>query len=181
MDHLSDQELVERVRLTDEMAAFNCLVRRHQTKIRGLLRQLLGPGREADADDLAQEAFLRAYRKLGSYRSDAAFTTWLYRLTYRVYLNSLRKRREESREESELTQLSEPAEAGRDKSLIRIDLNEALKGLSEAERAAVLLFYQNGLTHPEVATVLKKPLGTIKTLINRARATLYQTLQISHP
>jgi RNA polymerase sigma-70 factor, ECF subfamily len=88
----SDQELVARARDSDELAAFEELVRRHRdTAYRVALRVCLNP---ADAEDIAQEALVRAWRSLGSFRSDAAFSTWLYRIVTNVALSTVARRRE---------------------------------------------------------------------------------------
>src|SRR6202011_4025673 len=76
---VSDGQLIARVVVSDDRHAFSELVRRHQSSVRAMLRKLAG-GNAALADDLAQEAFLLAYRNLKSFRQDAKFSTWLYRI-----------------------------------------------------------------------------------------------------
>ena len=90
---LTDADLVARVLLDDDHHAFAELVRNHQSSVRGLLRQLV----RADvslADDLAQETFLRAYKNLRSFRGEARFSTWLYRIAYNCFREDARKRKE---------------------------------------------------------------------------------------
>ncbi|HEY3521604.1 MAG TPA: sigma-70 family RNA polymerase sigma factor, partial [Rhodanobacteraceae bacterium] len=86
-----DCALVARVRLNDDRNAFEQLLRRHQGMVRAQLRRLLH-GDAAAADDLAQETFLLAWRKLDQFRGEAAFSTWLYRIAYSCFLRAHRKK-----------------------------------------------------------------------------------------
>src|SRR5438034_518388 len=90
---VSDEALIARVVVSDDRHAFGELVRRHQSVVRATLRKLAG-GNAALADDLAQETFLLAYRKLKQFRQEARFSTWLYRIAYNVFLGDARKIRE---------------------------------------------------------------------------------------
>lgn len=175
MEELDDLELVARFQAMDDLDAFNCLVRRHQAKVRVLLIQMLGSSGRQDADDLAQEVFLRVHRKLHSFRRESSFSTWLYRITYRTFLNSRRKRRETPLSPEDLVKLSGSSENAPSVPL-RMDLAQALKLLSERQRAAILLNYQNGFSHPDISRILRVPLGTVKTLILQARTLLQQHL-----
>src|SRR4030095_11240529 len=91
---LSDAELIARVVVRDDRHAFSELVRRHQSAVRATLRRLTS-GNHALADDLAQETFMLAYRNLKSFRQEAQFSTWLYRIATNAYLADARKRKEE--------------------------------------------------------------------------------------
>ncbi|MDQ3198705.1 MAG: RNA polymerase sigma factor [Verrucomicrobiota bacterium] len=170
---LNDADLVARVLLDDDHHAFAELVRNHQSAIRGLLRQLTR-GDLALADDLAQETFLRAYKHIRSYRGEAKFSTWLYRIGYNCFREDARKRKElvgidESQLEAEQDpQTVDPA--------LRHDLMQALQLLPLHERSAILLCCQNGLSHDEAARVLDIPLGTVKTNVLRGREKLKKTL-----
>jgi RNA polymerase sigma factor (sigma-70 family) len=170
---LTDADLVARVLLDDDHHAFAELVRNHQSSVRGLLRNLT----RADfalADDLAQETFLRVYKNLRSFRGEARFSTWLYRIAYNCFREEARKRKElvgidEERLQSEQDpQTVDPA--------LRHDLMHALSLLPLSERSAVLLCCQNGLSHDEAARVLDIPLGTVKTNVLRGREKLKRTL-----
>lgn len=170
---LTDADLVARVLLEDDHHAFAELVRRHQSAVRGLLRQLARTDL-ALADDLAQETFLRAYKNLRSFRGEAKFSTWLYRIAYNCFREDARRRKElvgidETRLEGELDpQTVDPA--------LRHDLMQALRLLPLHERSAVLLCCQNGLSHDEASRVLDIPLGTVKTNVLRGREKLKKTL-----
>jgi RNA polymerase sigma-70 factor, ECF subfamily len=172
---LTDADLVARVLLDDDHHAFSELVRRHQSAVRGLLRQLTRTD-AALADDLAQEAFLKAYKNIRSFRGEAKFSTWLYRIAYNCF-------REEARKRKELVGIDEAQlEAEQDPQTVdpalRQDLMHALQLLPIHERTAVLLCCQNGLSHDEAARVLDIPLGTVKTNVLRGREKLKKTLAI---
>ena len=170
---LTDANLIARVIVEDDQHAFGELVRRHQSSVRGLLRQLTRTD-IALADDLAQEAFLRAYKNIRSFRGEAKFSTWLYRIAYNCFREDARRRKElvgidEARWESESDpQAADPA--------LRHDLMYALSLLPLHERTAILLCCQNGLSHEEAARVLDIPLGTVKTNVLRGREKLRRTL-----
>jgi RNA polymerase sigma factor (sigma-70 family) len=170
---LNDADLVARVLVKDDHHAFAELVRNHQSAIRGLLRQLTR-GDLALADDLAQETFLRAYKNIRSFRGEAKFSTWLYRIGYNCFREDARKRKElvgidETQLEAEQDpQTVDPA--------LRHDLMHALQLLPLHERSAILLCCQNGLSHDEAARVLDIPLGTVKTNVLRGREKLKKTL-----
>src|SRR5215831_19609739 len=87
---VSDEALIARIVVSDDRHAFGELVRRHQSAVRATLRKLVG-GNTALADDLAQETFLLAYRKLKQFRQEAKFSTWLYRIAYNVFLADARR------------------------------------------------------------------------------------------
>ena len=90
----ADAELVHAVVARDDRGAFALLVRRHQSMVRSVLRRL-AKGDHGLADDLAQETFLLAWRNLASFRHDARFSTWLYRIAFNAWLSEARKRRED--------------------------------------------------------------------------------------
>src|SRR6516165_347192 len=91
---LTDAQLIARVVVHDDRNAFSELVRRHQSAVRATLRRLTA-GNHALADDLAQETFMLAYRNMKSFRQEAQFSTWLYRIATNAYLAEARKRKEE--------------------------------------------------------------------------------------
>ncbi len=170
---VNDADLVARVLLEDDHHAFAELVRNHQSAVRGLLRQLTRSDL-ALADDLAQETFLRAYKNIRSFRGEAKFSTWLYRIAYNCFREEARKRKElvgidESQLEAEQDpQTVDPA--------LKHDLMHALQLLPLHERSAILLCCQNGLSHDEAARVLEIPLGTVKTNVLRGREKLKKML-----
>ena len=175
---LADADLVARVLVNDDHHDFAELVRNHQSSVRGLLRQLVRTDVSL-ADDLAQETFLRAYKNLRSFRGEARFSTWLYRIAYNCF-------REEARKRKELVGIDEAQlEAEHDPQTVdpalRHDLGRALQLLPIHERTAIVLCCQNGLSHDEAARVLEIPLGTVKTNVLRGREKLKKLLSAWGP
>ena len=168
-----DQTLVTRVRLGNDPRAFEQLVRRHQGMVRAQLRRLLH-GDHAAADDLAQEAFLLAWRKLDQFRGEARFSTWLYRIAYACFLQMHRKKSLAlgDDEEGEAVSVPEPTRAID----LRIDLERAMQRLSTSEQTVLLHCVQLGLSHEETAYVLAMPLGTVKTHATRGKEKLKKWL-----
>lgn len=164
-----DAELVARVLAEDDRRAFGELVRRHQSMVRGLLRRLCA-GDAARADDLAQETFLAAYRKLGTWRGGARLSTWLCAIAYRAWLSQARRARQPEPPEAE------PAPSAAEAAVDRHDLLRALGALREEERAALALAYGEELTHQEAAEILRCPVGTLKTHILRGKEKLRKLL-----
>ena len=137
--------------------------------IRAQLRRLL-QGDEARADELAQEVFLLAWRKLDQFRGEARFSTWLYRIAYTCFLQSRRKR-------STLTDGGDKAwheqqASPSDPVDLRLDVARAMRRLSEPEQNVLLHVVQLGLSHDEAAYVLAMPLGTVKSHLKRGKEKL---------
>ncbi len=166
----ADSELVLAVVARDDGEAFARLVRRHQSMVRSVLRRL-AKGDAALADDLAQETFIRAWRNLRSFRFDARFSTWLYRIAFNTWLSEARRRREVLLEDSpEAPEAEEPPPGAPAED--RVDLERAIASLPDGERAAIAACYYADLTHEEAAAAIGIPLGTVKTHILRAKAKL---------
>lgn len=172
-----DQALVARALLGDDRRAFEQLVRRHQGMVRAQLCRLLH-GDEAAADDLAQETFLLAWRKLDQFRSEARFSTWLYRIAYACFLQLCRTKSWAARhaQDDGMELLPAPTNAMD----LRLDLVRAMRYLSTAEQAVLLHCVQLGLSHEETAYVLAMPLGTVKTHSTRGKAKLKTWLSAWH-
>ena len=146
-------------------------------------------GSPDDALDISQEVFLRAWRGLSGYRYDAAFSTWLYRLTGNVCIDFLRRRRREKTiplyytdEENEEQELSLPSSAPgpEDETLLRLEqdsIAEALSRLEPEYRQALTLRVINGLRYAEIAAIMNIPEGTVKSRIARARETMRRLLK----
>ncbi len=165
----------------DDRTAFTELVRRHQSAVRACLRRLCG-GNDALADDLAQETFVLAWRKLASFRQEARFSTWLYRIATNCWLADARKRKEvllgdhdgdvDDAEDDAMTIAAGSVGDASHAASLRIDLARAMQTLSAGERAAIVQCYDNDLSHEEAAYVLGCPVGTVKTHILRAKKKL---------
>jgi RNA polymerase sigma-70 factor (ECF subfamily) len=163
-----DRALVARVLLADDRRAFEQLMRRHHGMVRAQLRRLVN-GDQGKADDLAQEAFLLAWRKLHQFRGDAAFSTWLYRIAYTCFLQAHRKKSLPSGDASGGDIARAPAS---DTINLRLDVERAMRHLSDAERTVLLHCVQLGLSHADAAYVLSMPLGTVKSHAARGKEKL---------
>jgi RNA polymerase sigma factor (sigma-70 family) len=170
-----DAALVLRAQQPEGAGAFEQLVRRHQGLVRAQLRRLLGDD-FALADDLAQEVFVLAWRKLDQFRGESRFGTWLYRITYACFLQHLRGRSGRMQHEQELDEDDAPGTDGPGPEW-GLDLDAALRRLSVNQRAALLYCVQLEFTHEEAAVVLDMPLGSVKTHVARGKARLRQLLK----
>ena len=171
----TDADLIARVLSREDHDAFAELVRRYQSPVRAFLARL-ARGDTHLADDLAQETFLKAWRKLHTYRGTARFSTWLFGIAFNEFRSMARQRRELALEDIEESRPEVVQPAADSRSDLRLDLTEALKQLSSNERAAVVLCCQNGLSHEEAAQVLDCPLGTVKTNVLRGKEKLKRHL-----
>ena len=144
-------------------AAFGELVRRHGSAVRALLRRM---GADPSlADDVAQDAFLTAFEQIADFRGEGTFQAWVKRIAARHYIRRWRR-------DGRLDLVAEapepqPVFGGDGAAAGRIDLDEALKHLSPAERLCVSLCYGGGLSHAEAADALNTPLGTVKSHVKR--------------
>lgn len=182
---MTDAELIARAVAKDERHAFAELVRRHQSAVRACLRRLTA-GNHALADDLAQETFVLAWRNLASFRQEARFSTWLYRIATNCWLADARKRKEallgdaDERVADGGDDDDAPAAAavpdGSRGAALKIDMERALATLSEGERAAIVACYYSDLSHEEAAFVLGCPVGTVKTHVLRGKQKLKRVL-----
>ncbi len=163
-----DQALVVRVLLADDRRAFEQLLRRYQGLVRAQLRRLL-KGDHARADDLAQETFLLAWRKLHQFRGDARFSTWLHRIAYTCFLQARRKPSWSSDADDHGAGLQAEAPQAMD---LHLDIESAMQRLSAAEQTVLLHCVQLGMSHSETSYVLAMPLGTVKTHAAQGKAKL---------
>jgi RNA polymerase sigma-70 factor (ECF subfamily) len=176
-----DAALIARAVQLDDRAAFGQLMLRHMGLVRAQLRRLTG-GDHAWADDIAQEAFLQAWRKLDQFRGGARFTTWLFQVSYATFLQAARRRKSQARLQREGAQAQEADDRCDDAELssLRLDLTGALLQLPEAQRAALVHCYHLDLSHEEAAEVLGIPVGTVKSLVTRGKSKLKQLLSAWH-
>ena len=169
-----------------DRAAFTAVVRHYDHRLRALAYRLLGDG--AAMDDALQEAYVKAFRALPSFREDAGLGTWLYQITYRACIDLQRRER---RHTADLAgQWSAPAAttaaggAGADPAATaasRTDLQRALAALPVDQRAAVVLVDAEGLDYDAAASVLGVAPGTIASRLSRARAALRAALAEGEP
>ena len=167
MIQIDEEETIARV-LEGDREAFSILIEAYQPAVFNLAFRLTGSAQEAD--DLAQESFLRAFEKLGQFRRGERFFTWLYTISLNVIRNHLRRRRSrppvESGPEETAESVSDPAE-----SVIVSEQSRILTGyllrLSEPVREALVLRYYQGLTFDEIALVTGDSLSAVKMKIYR--------------
>ena len=171
-----DQFGAERRAATGDVAAFGILVREHQSALRGFLRRLTR-GNHALADDLAQETFLEAHRKLAQFQGKGSFSGWLYAIAWSRFLMETRRRKLEPLDEMEEGEGFSP-EAG---SVAKLDLERAFALLKPAERAALTLCHAAGMSHEEAAAAMQLPLGTVKSHVARGREKLKTLLKDHAP
>lgn len=164
--------LLARCALSDDRDAFGQIVEAYQSDMRRFFLNLTG-GDIVLSDDLAQETFLKAYLNIRSFRGLSKFRTWLYRIAYNEFYSWARERKEELAESLPERIGSEPATA----SNIRIDVAEALKLLTVAERTAVTLFFIEDRPVKEIAAIMGMPEGTVKSHIARAKPKLARFLE----
>ena len=180
----SDEELVARSAGGD-VDSFNQLVVRWERPIYALAYRVIG--REEEARDLVQEAFLRAYRSLGGFRGDAKFSSWLYRITLNLCRDWIRRQKRapfveapEGVDVIELAGENGPVESVEDL-VARQDLgavvNRAMAALSEDQRKAIVLKEYQGLTFQEIADLLDCPLSTVKTRLYQGLVVLRRELE----
>lgn len=154
--------------------AFDELVRRYQCSIRDLLRSLCRDA--ALADDLAQETFFQGWTHVGRLRAPEAFSSWLRKLAINSWRHHLRRRGAFGKlveaKEGDLVSAPVPAEC--------LDLNSALEALAPSVRLCVVLSYQEGMSHGEIAAATELPLGTVKSHISRGSARLRELLAAYH-
>ena len=162
----SDRQLVLQARLGDR-SAYSELVARHQGRVRGWLGHLCGD--HAEADDLAQEAFVRAWTRIGDLKDAARFSAWLMKIAYNEFLQSRRSARKRERLVERLAAEQDPSAnaASAAQPEIAVELERVLSVLSERERAVVVLNYAYGYSHGEVSEMTGLALGTVKSLIHR--------------
>lgn len=169
---MDESELLARATRRADVSAFGELVRLHQSQVRGFLRRMTR-GDFALADDLAQETFLEAQRKLHLYRGEGSFAGWLLRIAYSRLLMETRRRRPAPEQHSAEQQQPDPAIGA----AARLDLEKAMACLSAPERAALTLHFALGCSHEETAKIMQLPLGTAKSHISRGRERMKQLLE----
>jgi RNA polymerase sigma-70 factor (ECF subfamily) len=170
---------LDRLRAGDA-PAFEELVMTYQHRVFGVALRMLG--NRAEAEDVAQEAFVRAHRALGEFRGDAKLSTWLYAITSRLCLNRLAsgERRMARQGEDALLRLSDAGprpDAALERRELETALGRAIAELPEDRRIVVVLRDIEGLSYEEIAQALELELGTVRSRLHRARAELKEKLE----
>jgi len=181
-----ERSLIERSKRGD-ITAFDQLVRTYEKSVYNTAYRLSGS--YDDASDIAQEAFVRAWNNLKSFRGDSAFSTWLYRIVTNVFLDDRKRKRARPQrsldevialDESNVARQFEDSTPGPDEiaegSERRTALERAIHTLPEAQRAVIVLYHSQGLSYDEIAEITNLPMGTVKSKLNRARLALRDRL-----
>lgn len=179
--------VIERCKKGD-LSAFDELVRRYEKPVYNFAYRMAG--NYDDASDIASEALIKVFNAIGSFRGDASFTTWLYRIVTNVYLDHRKRRRGrgdvsldeylELDEGSVPRQVVDTAPTPSEEFEIRARndaLMRAVGELPEYQRMMVLLFHGQGLSYEEIAEIMSLPIGTVKSRLNRARLALREILK----
>ena len=170
---------------TGDMAAFEALVERHQRLVVGTVGRMLGTN--SDAEDIAQQVFVRVWKNAKRYEPRAKFTTWLLKITRNLVFNELRRRSRhpavplQSETEEEERPLKDETAVPPDATLLENELQEAVDAaiaeLPEAQRIAVILRRYEELSYEEIAEALDQSVSAVKSLLFRARTELRESLK----
>jgi len=181
-----ERALIERCKRGD-IGAFNDLVRKYEKQVYNFAYRLTG--NYDDANDVAQDAFLRVFNAIGTFRGDSSFSTWLFRITTNVFLDERKKAKAhpqtsldeylELGESSVARQIEDPSptpEAVLEESERAQILSKAVDDLPEYQRAMVTLYHTQQKSYEEIAEIMDLPIGTVKSRLNRARLALKEKL-----
>jgi RNA polymerase sigma-70 factor (ECF subfamily) len=173
-DELSDETLLREF-LGGDQNAFTDLMKRHEDRVFGLAYRITG--NRPDALDAAQDAFISAFRRAGSFRFDSAFSTWMHRVTLNACYDLMRKRGRSTPEEHPEDE-DRPSSSNMDDIVAqRMDVARALAGIPEEYREAVVMHDLGGIPYEEIASVTGVAIGTVKSRISRGRRRLAQLLE----
>lgn len=185
----SDLALVERA-LGDDIAAFETLVSRYQNRIVAYAARMLHD--TDDAEDVAQETFIKAYRSLDSFRGASSFSTWLYRIATNLCIDRARKRKRSPQQAysldepfdndeggggRELPDLSSEPSRGVERDELRRQVRETVAQMPEKLRAVLVMCDIQGMAYEQIAQTLDCPIGTVKSRLFHARADLARRLR----
>jgi RNA polymerase sigma-70 factor, ECF subfamily len=182
----NDQQLVQRVQAGDK-SAFDLLVLKYQHRVLKLVGRFVSD--PAEAEDVAQEAFIKAYRALPAFRGDSAFYTWLYRIAINTAKNALVSNRRrpvdfdlDMQDPDQYERHARLKEADTPEGVlltdeIRVVVEKALEQLPEDLRTAIVLRELEGLSYEEIAEAMDCPVGTVRSRIFRAREAIDKKLK----
>ncbi len=189
---MGEAELVRRAKDGD-MAAFEQLISNYQIKIYHIAYHMLS--NEQDAEDAAQEAMIKAYRYLGSFKEESGFYTWIYRITHNICLDMLRRRKRSLTHETDLVKKDQDGQEAElqivdakpqpEEQLLRLqvqnEMQNAIAELKENYRVVLVMRDIEGMSYDDIATVLEISAGTVKSRLNRARENLRKIVVKKYP
>lgn len=186
-DKALEKALIQRCKQGD-IAAFNELVERYNKRVFNFAYRM--SGNYDDACDVAQEAFVRVFNAINTFRGEANFTTWLYRIVTNVYLDERKKQKSHMHtsledyidlEENSVTRQIEDGRPTPDNVVEQGErddlLKQAIQELPEYQRMMVVLYHTQSKSYEEIADIMKLPIGTVKSRLNRARLALKEKLE----
>jgi RNA polymerase sigma-70 factor (ECF subfamily) len=174
-----DAELLRRLQ-SGEVLAFEELVRAYQHRVFGIALRMVGNA--AEAEDVAQETFLRAHRALPEFRGDAKLSTWLYAIASRLCLTRLGSGehatiRQDEGSIARLPQEADGPDTALERSELETALHRAIAGLPDDRRIVIVLRDLEGLSYEEIGEALDLPPGTVRSRLHRARLDLKEKLE----
>lgn len=183
----SEKSLLKKAKSGD-VEAFEKLIEEHQGKVFNIAYRMIG--NFDDAHDMAQEVFIRVYRSLATFKEQASFSTWIYRITKNVCLDELRKRKnknilyidediklDEGDISRQLESQDETPEIQLERKELKSTIKKAIDALQHDHRLVVILRDIQGFSYEEISKILDCPEGTVKSRINRARKSLRDILK----
>jgi RNA polymerase sigma-70 factor, ECF subfamily len=169
MSNTDDIRWVTQLTLLGDKSAFDKLTCKYQSPIRRFFLNLT-MGDAPLSDDLAQETFIKAYLNINAFRGISGFSTWLYRIAYNVFYDSVRAQKHYA--DINEYEIDSQHQTLNEFSAEKMDIYKAIRQLRKEEQTAVLLFYMEDKTHPEIAKIMNCPLGTVKTYILKGKEKL---------
>lgn len=182
-----ESKLVERS-IQGDVESFEALVREYNRYVYNIAFRMMG--NEEDAKDMSQEALIKAYKNIKTFKMDSAFSTWLYRIVINTCKDELRKKKEtvfsldETYDEEEGKRKHEVLDSKSDPILVyekvelKANLENALNKLSEDNKSVVVLKDIFGCSYEEIGEILQIPIGTVRSKLNRSRLALREILQV---
>lgn len=175
-----DKDCIERAQ-GGELAAFNQLILKYRNRVVGIAARMLGD--RIEAEDLAQDVFVKVYHGLRTFHGEALFSTWLYRITANSCLNHRKKRTHRDRHNHTMDDLEGilPTDTSNPHSLLerkelQMVLEKAIQGLPQDQKAILILRDIEGLSYEEIADSLEVELGTVRSRLHRARMAVRASL-----
>ncbi|MFA6307288.1 MAG: RNA polymerase sigma factor [Patescibacteria group bacterium] len=180
-DNLSDAELVK---LTlEKQDNFLYLIRRYEAKLSRYIKRIAGLAKE-DIEDVLQEVFIKTYQNINSFDKDLKFSSWIYRIAHNEVIDNYRKKQVRPQEisydsESILNNIISRADISKelDNKYLRVNINKVLDSLDLKYREVLVLKFLEEKEYKEISDILKKPMGTIATLISRAKKQFLQKIE----